>query len=251
MASLICRAVAKGDGYVVEGQKTWTSAAHIADWCWLAARTDPQAPKHRGISLLMVDMKSPGITVRPLLNVAKEHHFNEVYFDGVMVPRKNLVGEENRGWYHIVVALNFERGWPGVRIGATAKRILDRLTDFIKEAKLNLKPALRHQLAEMAVQAEAARLLGYRVVHLISKGTVPTYESSLIKVYGTELIQKIASLAMKMVGLYGQLEPHSPLAPLGGWIERLYLLCLGDTIAAGTSEIQRNIIAQWGLGLPR
>jgi alkylation response protein AidB-like acyl-CoA dehydrogenase len=248
--------VRDGEDYIINGQKVWTSAAHVADWCWLAARTDPRVPKHKGISLFMVDMRSEGITVRPLVNLAGIHTFNEVFFDDVRVPGKNLVGEENRGWHYIVVALDFERAAPGVRSIARARRILDELVAYARTTRrggqlLARESMVRHKLAEMAIECEVGRLIAYRVAWMQGKGLIPNYEASMSRMYSSELLQRVVNTAMQILGLWGQLEKNSPLAPLQGWIARCYLMSPSETIAAGTSEIQRNIIATRGLGLPR
>jgi len=249
LASLQCRARRAGDGFIIDGQKVWTSAAHIADWCWLAARTNPDVPQHKGISLFLVDMKSPGITVRPILNIAGVHSFNEVYFDGVRLPWEHLVGEVDRGWYYVMTALDFERAWPGIRYASVARRILDELVKYAQEHGAAAED--RHRLAELGVETAVGRLLAYRVVDVIAHGRVPNYEASQVKVFCTELVTRAAQVGMELLGLWGQLEPGSPGARLQGWIERLYLLSVGHKIAGGTSEVQRNIIALRGLGLPR
>ena len=255
MAAVMCRAVAHGDEYIINGQKVWTSAAHIADWCWLMARTGPEEPKHKGISLFLVDMKTPGITVRPLVNMAGHHHFNEIFFDDVRVPKSNLVGEENRGWYHIVVSLDFERT-AGVMMAGAAKRTLEDLLGFVKEAKRNGEPlardpAIRQKLAELAIEVEVARMMSYRVIWMQAKGIIPNYEASMIKVFASEAMQRVAHVGTQIMGLYGQLEMGSKWAPLKGRMENAYLGSVGMLIAAGSSEIQRSIIAIRGLGLPR
>ena len=255
MAAVMCRAVAHGDEYIINGQKVWISAAHIADWCWLMARTGTEEPKHKGISLFLVDMKTPGITVRPLVNMAGHHHFNEIFFDDVRVPKSNLVGEEDRGWYHIVVSLDFERT-AGVMMAGAAKRTLEDLLGFVKETKRNGEPlardpAIRQKLAELAIEVEVARIMSYRIVWMQAKGIIPNYEASMIKVFASEALQRVAHVGTQIMGLYGQLEMGSKWAPLKGRMENAYLGSVGMLIAAGTSEIQRSIIAIRGLGLPR
>jgi len=242
--------VTKKDGYyLLDGQKVWTSAAHVADWCWLLARTNTQVPKHRGLSLFLINMKTPGLTLRPILNLANLHSFNELYFDGVRVPVENRVGEEDRGWYYVVVALDMERASPGVRAAAVARRLVDELTRYVKE-----RPGpswVAQALAEAAVAVEVARLLGYRCLDMRARGLVPNYEASSVKVFASELVQRLSGLGLRVLGLAGQLGPGSPGAFLRGQIAQLYMVSRGDTIAAGTSEVQRNIIALRGLGLPR
>ena len=254
LASLQTRAVLDGDDYVINGSKIWTSAGHIADWGWLAARTDPDAPKHRGVSLFMLDMKSPGVTVKPIYNMAGSHEFNEVFFDEVRVPKQNLVGEENRGWYTLALALDFERS--GVGYSAGARRTLEALAGYARNterdgAPLAENPVVRNQIAERYIEAEVARWLSYRVAWMQGQGEVPNSEASMSKLYGTELTQRVARTGMNILGMAGQISGDSRWAPLEGSIQRQFLGSVSSTIAAGTSEIQRNIIAQRGLGLPR
>ncbi len=254
LASLQTSATLDGDDYVINGQKIWTSAAHIADWGWLAARTDPDAPKHRGISLFLLDMKSPGVSVRPIVNMAGGHEFNEVFFEDVRIPKTNLVGEENRGWYSLAVALDFERS--GVGYSASARRILETLVEYAKETEKNGKPLsedpiIRGKLAERFVETDVSRWLSYQVAWMQSRGVVPNAEASMSKMYGTELTQRVAATGMDILGMAGQLSQGSKWAPLEGYIQRTYLSSVSATIAAGTSEIQRDIIARRGLGLPR
>ncbi len=254
LASLQTSAVRDGDDYVINGQKIWTSSAHIADWGWLAARTNPDAPKHRGISIFMLDMKSPGVSVRPIVNMAGGHDFNEVYFDNVRVPSANLVGQEDRGWYTLAVALDFERS--GVGYSAGARRTLDALTRYVKETERNGKPLskdpnVRRKLARRFVETEVSRWMSYKVAWMQSRDMVPNAEASMSKMYGTELTQRVARTGMEILGMAGQLSQGSKWAPLQGHIQHSYLMSTSSTIAAGTSEIQRNIVAQRGLGLPR
>ena len=249
LASLQTRAERDGDEYVVNGSKIWTSGGHIADWGWLAARTDPAAPKHKGVSMFLLDMKAPGVTVRPIINMAEAHHFNEVFFDNVRIPKSDLVGEQDQGWYILATALDFERS--GVHASANAQRILDKLAEFYAERPGTLSAALRNRFAEAQIETSIARSLAYRVSWLQSKGGQPNQEASLSKLYGSELGQRVAAFAIDSLGLSGQAGPGSKWAAFGGRIERTYRSAVSHTIAAGTSEVQRNIIATRGLGLPR
>ncbi|MFX1243286.1 MAG: acyl-CoA dehydrogenase family protein [Promethearchaeota archaeon] len=254
LASLQCRAVRDGDDYVVNGQKTWTSAAARSEWIHVLVRTDPNAPKHRGISYLLVDMRSPGITTMPIVNMAGRAGFYETYFEDVRVPAANLLGEENRGWYAAMTTLSFERSSIGFASGA--KRTLEELTSYCRETKRAGKPLIddprvRRKLANLAVEIEVGRLISYRVAWMQSQDQVPVYEASLAKTYTTELRQRIANTGMQILGLYGQLDESSERVPLGGRIKYQYLWTVGETIYAGSNEIQRNIMAQRGLGLPR
>jgi len=256
MANIKCRAVLHGDEYIINGQKLWTSGGYINEyWQWLLVRTGPEEPKHKGISLFLLDLKTPGVTVRPLITMAGSHDLNEIFYDDVHVPKSNLVGEENRGWYHIMVSLDFERT-AGVAMAGGIRRTVDELVKFVKEEKINGQPLakdplVRHKLAEIAIECEVGRMLAYRVVWMQAKGLIPNYEASMIKVYASELMQRVAHTGTQIMGLYGQLEMGSKWAPLRGTLEHAYLSSPGMLIAAGTSEIMRMIIAVRGLGLPR
>ena len=254
LAGLQTSAVEDGDDFVVNGSKIWTSGAHIADWGWLAARTDPDAPKHRGISLMLVDMKTPGITVRPVIKMTGDHEFNQVYFDNVRVPKKNLVGELNRGWYTLAVALDFERS--GISYSAVGKRNLENLVQYARETThkgepLAKDPIVRNKLVDTAIEVQVSRWLSYRVGWMQGQGLVPNYEASMSKVYGSELQQRLANRGIEILGQYGPLWKDSKWARLNGTFARAALDQYSATIGAGTSEIQRNIIARRGLGLPR
>lgn len=256
MANIYCRAVAHGDEYIINGQKLWTSGGYINEyWHWLLVRTGPQEPKHKGISLLMVDLQTPGVTVRPLIDMSGRYHLSEVFYDDVHVPRSNLIGEENRGWYHIMLSLDFERT-AGVTMAAGLRRTLDDLIEFVKETKINgeplsKNPLVRHKLAELAIECELGRMLAYRIVWMQTQGLIPNYEASMIKLFASEAAQRLAQAGTQIMGLYGQLEIGSKWAPLNGRFEHAYLSAVSGTIAAGTSEIMRLIIATRGLGLPR
>ncbi len=256
LSALQCRAVADGDYYLVNGQKIWTTAAHFADWCWLAVRTDPNSRKSRGISILLVDMKTPGITVRPIPALQGHHSFNEVFFDDARVPRRNRVGEENQGWRYICIALDFERSVCMVRFVGSIRRAIEELVRHAKEARrgnelLANNPLVRHKLAQMVVEAEVGRLLVYRAAWMQGKDLISDYEAAMIKIYITELIRRLADMAMQILGLYSQLTPGSWQAQLSGLVEYTYLMSFAGTVGGGTSEIQRDIIATTGLGLPR
>jgi alkylation response protein AidB-like acyl-CoA dehydrogenase len=254
LASLQTSAVEDGDYFVVNGQKIWTSLAHVADWMILLARTDPDAPKHRGISYFLLDMRTPGITVRPLVDMTGRHAFNQVFFDNVRVPRKNLVGELNRGWYVAAATLDFERS--GINRVMAGIRLYEELVDYARQTRrdgqpLLALPSVRHRLAELKIEFEVGRLLAYRVAWIQAQGRIPNQEASMSKLFGSELQQRLARAGMEMLGLGGQLRPGSKWAPMAGRIADYYLGAVSTTIAAGTSEVMRNIIAMRGLGLPR
>jgi len=253
LAALQTRAVRDGDDYVVNGQKIWTTLAHMAKYMILLTRTDPDAPKHRGITYFILDMKTPGVEVRPLYNLGNSHEFNEVFFDNVRIPKDNVIGEENRGWYAAVTTLDFERSSIGSAIGM--KQHVEELVNYAKEhedeptSALSTNPMLRYELSDRMIEVEVARMLSYRVASMQARGLIPNYEASLLKLYTTELNQRIARTGVHVLGLYGQLKGEE--APHGGRWLATYLRSQAYTIEGGTSEIQRNIIAQRGLGLPR
>ena len=256
LASLRTRAVRDGDEYVINGQKIWTSGARHADYIHVLTRTDPDAPKHRGITYFMLDMKTPGISVRPLVQMHGAANFNETFFEDVRVPAGNIIGEENRGWYAATTTLDFERS--GVSRFANAKRVLDELIDHAKQpdsrspgVRIADQPMARAALAEQYIETEIARYLSYRVAWMQSQSLVPNYEASMSKVYGSEFQQRTARMGINVLGLAGALKPASPHAKLEGAFCQMYMSSVARTIGAGTSEIQRNIIATRGLGLPR
>ena len=251
LASLQTRAVRDGDDFIINGQKIWTSGAHRAQRMMLLARTDADAPKHKGISYFLLDMKSPGISVRPLTNMADTPSFNEVFFDNVRVPKTDLLGELNRGWYVATTTLDFERS--GIINGVSLQMLVRQTAEYAREhaRKDPAWPAVRQELVERAIEAEVSIVLSYRVVTMQAKGLIPNQEASITKLFGSELAQRIARTAVKVAGLYGQLTEGSAYVPLGGRFDGWYRIAVGSTIAGGTSEIQRSVIAQRGLGLPR
>ncbi len=254
LASLATRAVRDGDEFVINGSKIWTSMAHRGDWIMLLARTDTDAPKHRGISFFLVDMKTPGIQVRPIVNMAGRHDFNQVIFDNVRVPARNLVGEENRGWYVAVTLLDFERS--GIDYSANGRRLLDDTWLYAAETKrdgqvLTQVPWVRNLMADRYIECEVARLIAYNVAYMQGEGLVPNKEASMSKVFGSETVQRVTKTCMEVLGMYGFLNRQDKWAPLQGRIQENWMMSFSGTIAAGTSEIQRNVIASRGLGLPR
>jgi alkylation response protein AidB-like acyl-CoA dehydrogenase len=256
LASLQTRAVRDGDDYVINGSKIWTSGGHEANWMFMLGRTNPEAPKHRGISFFLMDFNSPGIMVQPLINMADIHHFNQVYFEDVRVPASNVVGEVDRGWYVATATLDFERSGIGAAVGM-GQTVRD-LIDFAKtneddgRSRLGQIGRLRTQLVDRYIEVQVAQMLSYRVVHLQSQKIVPNHEASMVKVVSTELRQRIYETALETAGLYGLLwDRHSDLAPSQAEYPRGYVEAVAPTIYGGTNEIQRNIIAQRGLGMPR
>ncbi len=251
LASLQTRAVRDGDEYVINGQKIWTSGGHRANQMFCLVRTDPDAPKHRGISFLLIDdIKSvPGLTIRPLVNMANRHHFNEVFFEDVRVPARNLIGEENRGWYVGMTLLDFERS--GIGVTAGQRHTLEALAATLRAADEGKRKKNRLKLADFVVANNVGKYLGYRIGHIQARGGVPNYEASVVKIYQSELGQRIYNFGVNLLGLAGQFMPEEPRAPLGGDLPESYLSSVPSSIYSGTNEIQRNIIATRGLGLPR
>jgi len=249
LASLQTRATRDGDDFVLNGQKIWTSAAHTADAIFALVRTDPTAPKHRGISFLLIDdIKSPGISIRPLVDLNGRHYFNEVFFEDVRVPAANLVGEENRGWYVAMTLLDFERSNIGGAIGAkrTLRRLIETVSsDPLLQQRLDVS-VLRHEIAQRFIEAEVMYQFSMRIISIQNKGQIPNDEASMAKLYNSELSQRVAQTCMQVMGLRGQAieEDESSFA-------RHYLGMVPATIRGGTSEVQRNVIATRGLGLPR
>ncbi|HLW70847.1 MAG TPA: acyl-CoA dehydrogenase family protein [Candidatus Binataceae bacterium] len=253
LASLQTRAVEDGDYFVVNGAKIWTSAAQHADWIFLLVRTDPAAPKHKGISYLLVDMKTPGIVVRPLVQMTGARGFNQVFFEDVRVPRKNLVGEKNQGWQVAITTLMFERSMGHDRGLLQQIRELATLAQGIPRNGASAwdDAEVRQRLAKLEAEGEAIKYTGFRQLTRQLKGLPPGAESSMLKLCGTELALKIALFAMELLGPYSQLEPNSAHAlDAGKWSQRM-LAARGPTIYTGTNQIQRNIIGERVLGLPK
>ncbi len=252
LASVQTRAVRDGDDYVVNCQKIWTSGAHISDWMILLARTDPVAPKHKGLSYFLLDMKTSGISLSPIINMANNSGFNQVFFEDVRLPAANMVGEENRGWYVAATTLDFERSL--VDLCVEYEAIVRELVAFARSTRpAALTAEVRHALAEALIEIHVARNLSLRVVSMQARRQIPNYEASIVKLFASELEQRMATAAFHMTGLFsGLVSRHeSPWEPLMGRIGRFQLHSVAATIGGGTSEVQRNIIATRGLGLPR
>ncbi len=253
LASLQLRAVRDGDDYVLNGIKRFTSGAHRAEYVWLAARTDPEAPKHRGISMFLVDLATPGITVRPIWTMSGLRT-NEVYWEDVRVPADALVGEENRGWYYAAHALDFER--VSIFTVSGVRAVFDALVRWARTAGPEgahpiERAGVARTLADFKVQLEVLQMLAYRNLGMINRGEHPNHEASLVKVFSTELMQRLLHAGTKLLGPYGQLTPQSARAPLDGRIEQGYLAAVMPTFGAGSNEVMRTIIATRGFGLPR
>ena len=251
LAAIQTKAVRDGDDFVINGQKIWTTGAHRSNWGWIAARTDFDAPKHKGLSMFLMPMDAPGVTIRPLINMAGDHGFNEVFMEDVRIPAKYLVGQENMGWYMLAVALDFERS--SIAGSARLRRALGEIVKFAKENPqfIENKPEIRNRLADLSIEIEIAASLSYRVASLQAGGKAPNYEATIAKLYSTELTQRFSSTGIELLGMYGPLHPKSKWAKLKGGMERGYQLSVSATIAGGTSEVMKTIGAIRGLGLPR
>jgi alkylation response protein AidB-like acyl-CoA dehydrogenase len=254
LAAVKTRGEVHGDEIVITGQKIWTSFAQYADWCILVVRTNFDVPKHKGITFVLVDMKTPGITVRPLVEITGEAWFNEVFFDEVRVPRANVVGEIDKGWQVVLTTLAHERGGtaPHVRL-QTELSALNRLAH---ETRRNGVPAardprVRQQLAQHTIEVQIARFTAYRNVTVILRKGQPGPEGSILKVFWSELEQRMMETACAILGPYATLPKGERRAVDNGMWLRELLWTRSATIYAGTSEVQRNIVAQRVLGLPR
>jgi alkylation response protein AidB-like acyl-CoA dehydrogenase len=254
LAALRTRATRDGDHYVVDGQKVWTSLGDYADWLFVLARTDPDASKpHRGISFLLVDASSDGVTVRPIEDIRGDAPFCEIFFDGVRVPVANRVGDEHRGWYVAMAALGFERAG----IGATIKyeRALGRLIDVVNSAEgaAHLRDDVagsRREIARRYAEVRMLHNLARYTVSMQAAGEVAGHEASVNQVFGAELHQRLARTGAELFGEFGQLWQRED-APLDAAFAHLRLDSVAATFLGGAAEIQRNVIATRGLGLPR
>jgi alkylation response protein AidB-like acyl-CoA dehydrogenase len=248
LAGLQTRAEEDGDAFVLNGQKIWTSFAHLADYCYLVARTNTEVPKHKGISEFLVDMKTPGITIKPIVDMTGAHHFNEVFFDNVRIPKDCLVGERDRGWYQIASQLDYERS--GIERLMSNYPLIGAIRQYVQEHGLNRSEVVRHRLAQLHIEFTMGKLMVYKVAWLLTQGKIPNAESAAAKAFCTEFEQRLAQAASEWLGGYGQLMPGSARALLNGRVARAYLYAPAYTIQGGTSTILRNIIAMRGLGLP-
>ncbi len=254
LASLQTRATRDGDDYVINGQKIWTSGAQYADWLFALVRTDQDAPKHRGISFVVMDIKTPGITVRPLTDMSWNQPFNETFFEDVRVPVANRIGDENRGWYVGMTLLDFERS--GISGAVEYERSINKLVDFVhgdgKHFTRHDMDSTRLEIADRAIESQVLFNFAFRIVSMQNRGMVPNYEASVNKLFGSELHQRLARTGTKTFGLYGNVwDRASDRAPMDAQFTRDYIGSVPHTIFSGSSEIQRNVIATRGLGLPR
>ena len=253
LAALSTRAELVGDEWVINGQKIWNTGAHTATHNWVAVRTEPEARKHQGISMIIVPMNTPGIEVQGIWTMSNIRT-NAVFFDDVRVPRDHLIGERGMGFYYAMMALDFER----IQIGCVGMlaRLLEELKDVVRRTTrdgrvLGAIPWVRRAVADLEMRVEVGRQIGLLNAWLIDQGIVPTKEGSMSKVYVSELNAHFASVGLDILGLAGQLGPNDDTAPLHGRLQWLYTIAPMQRFGGGTNEIQRIIIAQRGLGLPR
>ncbi len=256
LANLQTRAVLDGDFYVLNGQKVWTSMAHVADWGFFLVRTDPTAPKHKGISFILIDMKAPGISIRPLRQITGEAEFNEVFLENVRVPAANVVGKVNEGWGVALTTLAYERDVLTMIRHISLRTALERLVALAKRTIKNGRPVsqdpvMRQKIAGLAVAERCLQLNGYRSLTQILRGKAPGPEGSTSKLFWSQVDQDLADVATEVIGPYSQIAAPSPLAPDEGQWEFYALLARGSGIRAGTSEILRNILGERVLGLPK
>jgi alkylation response protein AidB-like acyl-CoA dehydrogenase len=252
LASLKTRAVEDGDDYIINGQKTWTSGASFINYVYLLARTDPEAAKHRGISEFVIPMDLPGISRIPMIDITGTDAWNDVFFDNVRVSKKYMIGEKNKGFYHVMEELAFERSGMERLMGNYP--LFDALIKFVVETKYNGKPlaqddVIRQRLAQLQVEFEVGRLFMYRVAVVMDEGRTPTVEAAMSKAYATAFEQRVANTAVEVLGPYGILWADSKYARMGGMAAHSYLGSKGYSLQAGASEILKNIIAGRGLGL--
>ncbi|SBS71800.1 Isovaleryl-CoA dehydrogenase [uncultured Mycobacterium sp.] len=252
LASLRTKAVRDGDEWVINGSKIWNSGAQRSTHEWLCVRTDPQAQRHRGISVIVVPVDSPGVRIRPLI-AWSGYRTNEVFFDDVRVPVTNLIGEENRGWSYITGALDLERG--ALTNAGDLRRALDELQVLARMPRRDGtvpidNAGFRRRLAQAEADVEVAGLMGYEASSLLSDGVIPTVEVSVEKVFSSELRQRIADLGIDLLGAEGLLVHRNPEAPAGGRFEKLYRFAPLMRFGGGTNEVLRDVIAQRGNGMP-
>jgi alkylation response protein AidB-like acyl-CoA dehydrogenase len=256
LANLQTRAVLDGDWYVLNGQKVWTSMAHVSDWGFFLVRTDPAAAKHKGITFLLLDMRSPGVTIRPLRQITGEAEFNEVFLENVRVPASNVVGKVNEGWGVAITTLSYERDVLTMIRHISLRTALERLIALAKRTRRNGHPAaeepvIRQKLAGLMVAERCLQLNGYRSLTKILKGGAPGPEGSTSKLFWSQVDQDLAEIATEVIGPYSQIAAPSPWAVDEGQWEFYCCLARGSGIRAGTTEILRNILGERVLGLPK
>ena len=256
VANIQTLAIHQGDHYVVNGQKVWTSYGHMADYCLLLVRTDPESRRNRGLSYLLVDMTSSGIDVRPMKQITGEAEFNEVFFDDVKVPVENIVGQEGDGWKIAITTLMFERTLGDAILGALYEKNIQRMVDMARQTKRSGRPVLedpvaRQKLGQAYIEVMVLKRHGLRNLSAQLQGGIPGPEGSIGKLLWSETNQRITEAALGMQGPNGLISGDSDWSVQGGFWQYAFLRSKGNTIEAGTSEIQRNIIGERVLGLPK
>ncbi|MEE4353624.1 MAG: acyl-CoA dehydrogenase family protein [Desulfatiglans sp.] len=246
LAALSIKAQDQGDHFLINGSKLFNTRAHFAQYHWLGARTAVTEPKFKGISLFIVDLNTPGITISPIWTVGGTRT-NEVFYDNVKVPKDALVGEVNRGFYYILEALDYER----ISTVGGLRRDFHEILEYVKSTGRGKDPLIRNKLARLATEIESAQLFALRVAWMLNRNQVPNYEAAMLKMLVSEVEQRLLNTAMQVFGPYGQIQKGSKWSQLDGKYERSYRDSLESMITRGTSEIMRNVIAQRGLGLPR
>ena len=256
LASLQTRAVKDGEHWVINGQKVWTSLAHIADFMMLLARTDPNAPKHKGITYFLLDMKTPGVTVKPLKQMTGDAEFNEIFFDNVRVHESHVLGGVNNGWSVGLTTLMYERLALGFGLQVRLRITMDQLVDMARRMDKNGRsltkdPVMRQKLAQLWIDTESLKYTGARAVTRLLKGELPGPEASTGKMMWVETHQRLQELAMEIQGPYSQLARGAARAIDGGVWQYSFLRSRANSIEGGTTEIQKNIIGERVLGLPK
>ena len=246
LAALAIKAEDKEDHFLMNGSKIFNTRAHYAQYHWLGARTAMTKPKFKGISLFIVDLKTPGITINPIWTVGGTRT-NEVFYDNVKVPKEALVGKVNRGFYYILEALDYER----ISTVGGLRRDFEEILEYVKTTGKGKDPLIRNKMAGLATEIESAQLFALRVAWMLNRNQVPNYEAAMLKMLVSEVEQRLLNTSMQIFGPYGQIQKGSKWSQLNGAYERSYRDSLESMITRGTSEIMRNVIAQRGLGLPR
>lgn len=267
LANIQTRATREGDDYIINGQKMWTSGARYSDYGWMLVKTSTTESRHKSLSLFLVDLRSPGVEIRPVPDIREMagdvyECTSQIFLENVRVPGMNLIGDENRGWYVNAALMDFERS--GIEAVVINEQIIEDLCEYLRELKKEAGPSARmtiltHKLVQLKIESDISRLLSYRIAWMQSNGEIPTFQTSMAKVFKTELTKRVANVGMEIFGLYGRLGPGSRKTELADvkWddlqhtISSLFLSSPIGTIAQGTSEIHRNIMAQRGLRLPR
>lgn len=249
LGALKTTAVRNGDYYTINGQKTWSTFASYSDWVFILARTNPAEKGSRGLTFFLIDQSIPGVDTVPINNLNNEPDFSEIFFDNAKIHKDNVLGEENQGWQVAQTLLSYERVYiPPISVIFT---LIERIGNYLKERNDTDWQIARHKLANLRVEAEIGRLMCYKIAWLQDKKAATEWHAAQSRLYSTRLLKRAASEAMNLLGCFGLMGEHEKQSPLHGWVQHLFLATRGATVAAGTSEIQKYLIATKGLGLPR